>query len=75
MYVGTAIAGVINLLNIEKIVVGGEVMQTEHIVIDAIIDKAKEFSFKPSFEATQIVTGELGGKAAATGVALLSKNL
>lgn len=73
MYVGMAIAGVINLLNIEKIVIGGEVMQTEHIVLDAIIKKAQEFSFKPSFEATQIVTGELGSKAAAIGAALLSK--
>lgn len=75
MYVGMAIAGVINLLNIEKIVIGGEVMQTEHTVIDAIIGKAQEFSFKPSFEATQIVTGELGGQAAAIGAALLSKTL
>lgn len=72
-YVGMAIAGVINLLNIEKIVIGGEVMQTEHLVLDAIINKAQEFSFKPSFETTQIVTGELGSKAAAIGVALLSQ--
>ena len=41
-YVGTAIAGVINLLNIEKIVIGGEIMQAEHLVLDAIIRRAKK---------------------------------
>ena len=72
-YVGTAIAGVINLLNLEKIVVGGEVMHAEHTVLDAITNRARILSFKPSFEATQIVIGELGSRAAAIGAALLSE--
>jgi predicted NBD/HSP70 family sugar kinase len=71
-YVGTAIANVINLLNIEKIVVGGEVMETGGIVLDAISKSAKELSFKPSFETTRIVAGELGEWATAIGAALLS---
>jgi glucokinase len=71
-YVGTAVAGVINLLNIEKIVVGGKIMQAASIVLDAIIYRARELSFPPSFEATQIVESELGENAAATGAALLS---
>jgi len=71
-YVGTAIAGVINLLNVERIVVGGEIMQAEHLVLDAIVRRAKEFSFAPSFDDTQIAAGELGANAAAVGVALLS---
>ncbi len=54
-YVGTAVAGVINLLNIEKIVVGGRIMEAANIVLDAIISRAKELSFAPSFEATEIV--------------------
>ncbi len=71
-YVGTAAAGVINLLNIEKIVVGGKIMQAGNLVLDAIIYRAKELSFAPSFEATQIVKSELGENAAAVGAALLS---
>jgi glucokinase len=71
-FVGTAIAGVINLLNIEKIVVGGEIMQVGKIVLDGITKRAKELSFAPSFETTQIVAGKLGENAAATGAALLS---
>ncbi|MBS1794258.1 MAG: ROK family protein [Acidobacteria bacterium] len=74
-YVGTAIAGVINLLNIEKIVIGGEVMHAEHTVLDAIIERARELSFKPSFEAARIVAGELEERAAACGAALLSRAL
>lgn len=71
-YIGTAIAGVINLLNIEKIVVGGDIMQAKHLVLDAIIERAKELSFAPSFKTTQIVEGELGDNSTAIGAAFLS---
>lgn len=71
-YVGTGVASVINLLNIEKIVIGGEVMQAENLVLEAIIHHARELSFTPCFEATQILKGELDGLASAIGVALLS---
>ncbi len=72
MYVGTVLASVINLLNIEKIVVGGEIMRAKHLVLDAIIDRAQELSFAPSFDSTTIVVGELDVNAAAVGVAILS---
>ncbi|MFM9903457.1 MAG: ROK family protein [Pyrinomonadaceae bacterium] len=72
IYVGTAIASVINLLNLEKIVVGGEIMAARHLVLDAIIERAKELSFAPSFDSASIVEGELGEYAAAAGAALLS---
>ncbi len=75
IYVGTAIAGVINLLNIEKVVVGGEIMQAENLVLDAIINRARELSFKPSFDAVEIVEGELGENAAAIGAALLASEI
>ena len=71
-YVGTAIATVINLLNIEKVVIGGEIMHAGHLVLDAVIRRARELSFGPSFENTEIVEGELGEDAAAVGVALIA---
>ncbi len=74
-FVGTAVASVINLLNIEKIVVGGEILQAENLVLDAIIQRAKQLSFAPSFEATRIVEGELGEDAAAFGAALVSAQI
>lgn len=73
-YVGTAIASVINLLNIEKIVIGGEIMQARRLVLEAIIQRARELSFEPSFNSTSIVEGELGSNAAAIGAALISRN-
>jgi glucokinase len=74
-YVGMAIASVINLLNVEKIVVGGAIMQAEHLVLDAIIRRARELSFAPSFKGTEILSGELGENASAVGAALLSNRL
>lgn len=71
-YVGSAVATVINLLNVEKIVVGGEIMSAEHLVLDAIIERARELSFKPSFDSTVIVEGSLGENAAAAGAALFA---
>lgn len=72
VYVGTAIANVINLLNIERIVLGGEIMQTHHTVLDAVTRRARELSFAPSFSEVEIVSGELGEYAAAAGAALLA---
>ncbi len=72
VFVGTAVAGVINLLNIEKIVVGGEIMQAGDVVLGGIVRRARELSFAPSFETTEIVAGMLVENAAAVGAALLS---
>jgi glucokinase len=71
-YIGTAISSVINLLDVEKIVVGGKIMMARHLVLDAIIERAGTFSFAPSFRNTSIVTGELGENAAAIGAALVA---
>lgn len=70
MYVGSAIASVINLLNIERIVLGGEIMGAGRLLLDPIIKRARELSFGPSFSNTTIVAGELGELASAIGAAL-----
>jgi glucokinase len=72
MFVGTAVASVINLLNIERVVIGGEVMAAGNPVVKGVTDRAREFSFAPGFAGTSIVAGELGINAAAIGAALLS---
>jgi glucokinase len=71
-YVGTAVASVINLLNIETIVLGGELMDAGHFVLDAVVSRARELSFGPAFSATRILAGTLGRNAAAAGAALLA---
>jgi len=71
-YVGSAVAAVINLLNIETIVVGGPTMLAGNVLLNSIVRSARELSFTPSFESTLILAGELADLAAATGVALLA---
>jgi glucokinase len=71
-YVGTAVASVVNMLNIQTIIIGGEVMLAGNVVLDAIIERAREFSYTPSFKGTTIVGGELGQYAAAIGAARTS---
>ena len=71
-YVGGALAGVINLFNIETVVIGGEIMTAKHLVLDSIRKRARELSFAPAFNSTRIVEGSLGGRAAAIGAAIIS---
>lgn len=71
-YIGVAIANVINLLNVPTIVLGGRMMRAGAPLVDSILSVAREFSFRPAFEATKIVVGELGDDAAAIGAAMLT---
>jgi glucokinase len=72
-YLGTAIATVINLTNIERVVIGGDVIRGQRYAIDAIVARARELSFGPSFASTTILEGELGANASAVGAALLAR--
>jgi glucokinase len=71
-YVGSAVASVINLLNPERIIVGGSIMAAKETVLEAITERARELAFAPAFAATKILAGELGDHAAAAGVALMA---
>lgn len=73
-YIGTGVASVINLLNIERIVLGGGVMDAGPLILNPIIQEVKRRAFQPCFEATSIVIAELGLDAAPIGVALLARD-
>jgi glucokinase len=73
-YIGTGVASVINLLNIERIVLGGGVMDAGELILKPIIQEAKRRAFQPCFEATQIVAGTLGPDAVAIGAAMLARD-
>lgn len=73
-YIGTGVASVINLLNIERIVLGGGVMEAGDLILNPIIQEAKRRAFQPCFEATQIVTAALGDDAAIIGAAMLARD-
>lgn len=72
-YIGTAIATVINLLNTERIVLGGGVMDARELILDPIIREAQRRSFQPNFESTRIVAATLGPDAVPIGAALLAR--
>ena len=74
-YIGTGVATVINLLNIERIVLGGGVMDAGSLILNPIIQEAKRRAFQPCFEATQIVAAKLGLDAAPIGAALLARDV
>ena len=73
-YIGTGIAAVINLLNVERIVLGGGVMEAKDLILDPIIREAGRRSFQPCFEATQIIAASLGPDAVPIGAALLARD-
>jgi glucokinase len=73
-FIGTGVASVINLLNIERIVLGGGVMEAGDLILNPIIQEAKRRAFQPCFEATQIVAGTLGKDAGAVGAAMLARD-
>jgi len=73
-YIGTAVAGIINLLSPERIVLGGTVMDAGDLILNSILEEAKKRSFQPCFESTKIVAGGLGADAVAIGAALLARD-
>jgi glucokinase len=73
-FIGTGVASVINLLNIDCIVLGGGVMDAGSLILNPIIQEAKRRAFQPCFDATQIVAATLGSDAAPIGVALLARD-
>jgi glucokinase len=73
-YIGAAVASVINLMNIERIVLGGAVMEAGNLILDPVIGEAERRAFQPCFEATQIVAAALGTDAVSIGAALLARD-
>ncbi|HEY0726478.1 MAG TPA: ROK family protein, partial [Pyrinomonadaceae bacterium] len=73
-FIGTGVASVINLLNIDCIVLGGGVMEAGPLILNPIIQEAKRRAFQPCFDATHIVAATLGKDAAVIGAALLSRD-
>jgi glucokinase len=73
-YIGTGVASVINLLNIERIVLGGGVMDAGQLILNPIITEAKRRAFQPCFDATEIVAAKLGHDAAPIGAAMLARD-
>jgi len=73
-FIGIAVGSIINLLSIERIVLGGAVMEAGDLILKPIIEEAGKRSFQPCFESTKIVAAELGADGIAIGAALLARD-
>jgi glucokinase len=73
-YIGTGVASVLNLLNIERVVLGGGVMDAGELILNPIIQEARRRAFQPCFEATKILAAKLGDDAVSIGVAMLARD-
>ncbi len=72
--IGIAVASMINLLSIERIILGGAVMEAGDLIVKPIITEARKRSFQQCFEATKVVAAELGADGVAIGAALLARD-
>lgn len=69
--VGIALAGVVNLLNIEKIVIGGGVAKAGRILFDSIKDTIRARAMKLPAKTVKVVKAKLGYDAGVIGAATL----
>lgn len=72
-YLGIGLSLAINLLNPEKILLGGGVMEAGEFLFTPAKEEAAKRSFKASFQCCQIERATLGNKAGFIGAALWAK--
>ena len=71
-FIGRAVAGVINLLNLSLVVVGGS-PAARPFLVSAIAAETQRRAFAPAYHDCRIVAAELGEEACVTGAALLAQ--
>jgi len=69
--VGIGLAGAVNLLNLEKIVIGGGVAEAGKILFDAIRDTINKRAMKLPAKTVKVVKAKLGYEAGLIGAATL----
>ncbi len=71
IFIGRALAGVINLLNLSMVAIGGA-PSARPFLVPAIIEETRRRAFAPVFRDCRIVAAELGSEAGVVGAALLA---
>jgi glucokinase len=74
MFLGIALATVVNLLNVEMITLGGQVMEAGDLILKPAIDEVRRRAFPPSFNNCRITIAKLGRLAGVIGAALLARD-
>ena len=70
-YIGMGLTSVINLLNPEKIIIGGGVAECGELLLEPIRRTINERTMKVQREAVEIVPAELGNSAGVIGASML----
>ena len=70
-YIGIGLSSVVNLLNPEKIIIGGGVADAGDILLQPIKDTIKNRAMKISADAVEVVPAQLGNTAGVIGASLL----
>ena len=70
-YIGIGMASVVNLLNPEKIIVGGGVADAGEILMTPLKETLKKRAMKIAGEAVEVVSAQLGNTAGVIGASLL----
>ena len=70
-YIGIGMASVVNLLNPEKIIVGGGVAECGELLLEPVRETIKKRAMKIAGETVQVVHAELGNTAGVIGASLL----
>src|SRR5258706_4392905 len=66
---GTAVAGIVNLLNVEVVVLGGGVMGAGDVILEPIREAVQKATVQPAFQCCRIVPAGLGQDAGIIGAA------
>lgn len=70
-YLGIAVAGMLNLMNPARVIIGGGLARLGELLLSAIRRSVGNRTLLSSIDPTEIVTGELGARAVAIGAATL----
>lgn len=72
-YLGTGLAGIVNLLNPEVVLIGGGIAEGGGGFIERVADRIKELAFDSAVEHLKVVKASLGNDAGFIGAGLLGE--
>jgi glucokinase len=72
---GTAVASIINLLNVEVVVLGGGVMAAGELILEPIREAIQKATVLQAYQCVRIVPAQLGQDAGIIGAALLARDM
>jgi len=72
-YLGVGLAGVVNLLNPEAVVIGGGITEGGGGFVESVADEIKKYAFDSAVENLRVVRASLGNDAGFIGAGLLGE--